>query len=57
MRSSPKRALIALTVALPAFFLALGIALIAERIKADPLTAARLHLLRARLLSFTGTDK
>jgi len=57
MRSSPKRALIVLTVAVLAFFLALGVALIAERINADPLTAARLHLLRARLLSFTGTEK
>ena len=51
LRSSPKRALIVLTVALLAFFLALAIALVAERIKADPLLAARLHLLRARLLS------
>jgi tyrosine-protein kinase Etk/Wzc len=51
MRSSPKRALIVLTVALLALFLAVAIALIAERIKADPLTAARLHLLRRRLLS------
>lgn len=51
LRSSPKRALIVLTVALLAFFLALAIALVTERIKADPLLGARLHLLRARLLS------
>ncbi|MGE5322200.1 MAG: GumC family protein [Actinomycetota bacterium] len=51
LRSSPKRALIVLTVAMLAFFLAVAIALVAERIKADPLLAARLHLLRARLFS------
>lgn len=51
LRSSPKRALIVLTVALLAFFLALAIALVSERIKADPLLAARLQLLRARLSS------
>ena len=51
LRSSPKRALIVLTVALVAFFLAVAIVLVAERIKADPLLAARLHLLRARLFS------
>jgi uncharacterized protein involved in exopolysaccharide biosynthesis len=57
MRSSPKRALIVLTVALLALFLAVAIALITERVKADPLTAARLHLLRLRLLSVAGTHK
>lgn len=51
LRSSPKRTLIVLTVALLAFFLSVVIVLVAERIKADPLLAARLHLLRARLSS------
>lgn len=50
LRSSPKRTLIVLCVTVLAFFLAVGIALFAERITGDPVLTARLQLLKLRLL-------
>ncbi|HET9183692.1 MAG TPA: hypothetical protein VFP59_16280 [Candidatus Angelobacter sp.] len=55
LRSWPKRANIVLSVAVLAFVLAVTIVLVGERIKADPLLAARLQLLRARFFSSAGT--
>lgn len=51
VRSWPKRSLIVLTAALLALFFAVVIVLLAERLKADPLLSARLHLLKSRLLA------
>lgn len=50
IRSWPKRSLIVLTVSLLAFFVATVTVIFKEKVEADSLLAARLRLLRSRLL-------
>jgi len=49
MRSSPKRTLLVATVAFVAFFIAVLVAFLVERAKEDPLSVARLQMLKHRI--------
>jgi tyrosine-protein kinase Etk/Wzc len=51
IRSSPKRALIVLTVAIVALLIAVLIAFLVERAKQDPMSTARLQMLKSRLFA------